>query len=76
MGVILNVTEGGVKGSAIPSVPIGREAPLSQNKERMGPLSGGPALEAWMDCQIEKLDEGSALDNEVGITRMVFAAGV
>jgi hypothetical protein len=46
------------------------------NNERMGPLSGGPALEAWMDCQVEKLDEGNALDNEVGITRMVFAAGV
>jgi len=29
-----------------------------------------------MDCQIVKLDEGSALDNEDGITRMVFAAGV
>jgi hypothetical protein len=29
-----------------------------------------------MDCQIEKLDEGNALDNEVGNTRMVCAAGV
>jgi hypothetical protein len=36
----------------------------------------GPLKRLWMDWQIEKLDEGSALDNEVGITRMVFAAGV
>jgi hypothetical protein len=53
-----------------------KTSPISERDERMVPLSGGPAQEAWMDCQIEKLDEGSALDNEVGITRMVFAAGV
>jgi hypothetical protein len=41
----------------------------------MGPLSGGPAQEAVKDCQIEKLDEGKALDNEVGTTGLVFAAG-
>src|SRR5581483_6821651 len=35
----------------------------------MGPLSGGPALEAGMGCQIELMDEGQALENEVDTTR-------
>ena len=70
---ILSVTEGGANGSVVPIARYRREARLNQTNaasRAKGPLSGGPAREAWKDFRYWLRNEGMALDKVGGTAWM------